>query len=167
MTTQKCTAEAITRVILETLENFQLLTSQVLLFVTDGAATMLSVGRSLKEHEVDALISSTKKVFLKSPKRLRAFHTQCHGVSEPPQPIITRWGTWLVAAFYYDKYFREIKCVLLKFNPKEAAAIKESQMTFQTRLHAAITRLKNTALPLAQSLQIVDDVNTVLQTISD
>ncbi|KAJ8957739.1 hypothetical protein NQ318_017637 [Aromia moschata] len=123
---QKCSAEAITRVILETLENSQLLTSQVFLFVTDGAATMLSVGRSLKEHgcsffhvtcklhalhlvsetirncfpEVDALISSTKKVFLKSPKRLRAFHTQCPGVSEPPQPIITRWGTWLEAAFY-------------------------------------------------------------------
>ncbi|KAJ8963080.1 hypothetical protein NQ318_018544 [Aromia moschata] len=137
---QKCTAEAITRVILETLENFQLLTSQVLLFVTDGAATMLSVGRSLKEHgcsfftcyltirncfpEVDSLISSTKKVFLKSPKRLRAFHTQCPGVSEPPQPIITRWGTWLEAAFYYAKYFTQIKSVLLQFNPKEAAAIK-------------------------------------------
>ncbi|KAJ8944621.1 hypothetical protein NQ318_017145 [Aromia moschata] len=56
--------------------------------------------------------------------------------------------------------------------------VKESQMTFQNSslerdlktihdnyigLHAVIIRLENTVLPLAQSLQIVDDVNTLLQ----
>ncbi|KAJ8947344.1 hypothetical protein NQ318_002870 [Aromia moschata] len=71
---QKCTAEAITHMILETLENFQLLTSQVLLFVTDGAATMLSVDRSLKEHGCS---------FLHVTYKVHALHLV----------IITRWGT--------------------------------------------------------------------------
>ncbi|KAJ8945042.1 hypothetical protein NQ318_019037 [Aromia moschata] len=50
---QKRTAEATTRVILVTLENFQLLTSQVLLFVTDGAATMPSLRLDRKRRSSD------------------------------------------------------------------------------------------------------------------
>ncbi|KAJ8954313.1 hypothetical protein NQ318_005899 [Aromia moschata] len=154
---------------------------------------MLSVGRSLKEHgcsflhvtcKVHALhlVAETIRNFSRSRRININISTQCPGVSEPPQPIVTRWGTWLEAAFYYAKYFTQIKSVLLQFNPKEAAAIKEIQMTFHNSslerdlktihdnyigLHAAITRFEDTALPLAQSLQIVDDVNTLLQTISD
>ncbi|KAJ8961165.1 hypothetical protein NQ318_008846 [Aromia moschata] len=35
--------------------------------------------------EVEAPIASIKKVFLKSPKRLRAFHSRCPNIPEPPQ----------------------------------------------------------------------------------
>ncbi|KAJ8946578.1 hypothetical protein NQ318_008308 [Aromia moschata] len=75
------------------------------MFVTGSAATMHVVGRSLQEHGcnihvtcnvhalhlvantimVDALIASTKKVFLKPPER-RAFHSRCSNIPEPPQP---------------------------------------------------------------------------------
>ncbi|KAJ8945594.1 hypothetical protein NQ314_009117 [Rhamnusium bicolor] len=81
--------------------------------------------------QVDALIASTKTVFLKSPKCLRAFHSKCPGIPEPPQPILIRWGTWLQAAFYYAEYFQQIKAVILQFNLDEAAAIKESQTKFE------------------------------------
>ncbi|KAJ8951121.1 hypothetical protein NQ318_021565 [Aromia moschata] len=81
------------------------------------------------EREVDSLIASTQKVFLKSPKRLHAFHSRCPNIPEPPQPILTRCGTWLEATFYYAKYFEQIKTVILEFNPNEAAAIKKSPST--------------------------------------
>lgn len=80
--------------------------------------------------EVNALITNTKRVFLKSPKRTSEFHKQCPGIPEPPEPILTRWGTWLKAAFYYFKYFQQIKLVVIQFNPYESAAIKESQEKF-------------------------------------
>ncbi|KAJ8949019.1 hypothetical protein NQ318_005193 [Aromia moschata] len=103
------------------------------MFVTDGAATMSVVGCSLQKYgcdmihvtKVDALIANTKKVFLKSLKRLRAFHSRCPNILEPPQPIPTRWGIRLEAAFYYAKYYEKIKAVILEFNPNEAATIKE------------------------------------------
>ena len=121
----------------ETFQKFEVSTSQILMFVSDGAAAMLSVGRCLKEScgsflhatcivhglhpvaqsirecfpEVDGLIKNCKKVFLKSPKRIRAFHRQYPGIPEPQQPILTRWGTWLKAAFYYFQYFPHIKSV--------------------------------------------------------
>lgn len=204
----ECTGQTITRVILETFEKFELSTNQVLIFVTNGAATMGLVSCSLQEQgcrfvhitckvhalhlvaetirqgfpEVDKLIANAEKIFIKAPKRLRVFHSQCPGIPEPPQPILTRWGEWLQAAFYYAKYFQQIKAVIVQFNPGEAVAIKECQTAFENNdiesdlqtiytnycsLHAAIEKLQNTTLSFADSLQIVDEVNRLLNTIDD
>ena len=51
--------------------------------------------------QVDKLIAETKAVFTKSPKRIREFHNMCTGIPEPPQSVLTKWGTWINAAFYY------------------------------------------------------------------
>jgi hypothetical protein len=37
----------------------------------------------------------------------------------PPQPILTRWCTWLQAAVFYSKHFAEVKS--LRFNGKDGA----------------------------------------------
>jgi len=47
---------------------------------------------------VDKLISNVKKIFLKSPYRVAFFKNEAPGLPLPPEPIITRWGTWLNAA---------------------------------------------------------------------
>ncbi|KAJ8939229.1 hypothetical protein NQ318_015187 [Aromia moschata] len=205
---QDCTDATITRVVLDTLEHFQISTSQVLMFMSDGTKTMCKVGRSLQEHNwrflhvtckmhalrlveeyirkrfpgIDALITNTKKVFLKSPERIKTFHRQCPGIPEPPQPIPTEWGTWLKAVFYYSEYFQQIKAVVLLFNPDDTTAIKESQSKFQDisletdvhtvhntykLLHEAIENLQDTVLPLGKSLKILDEVNTLLRDVSD
>lgn len=205
---QKCTADVITQVVLDTLAHFEIASNQLLMFVTDGAATMLAVGNRLKQQygnflhitckihmlhlvaeeirkcypDVNTLISSTKAVFVKSPQRIREFHRLCPNIPEPPQPIITRWATWLQAAFYYRDHFQQVKSVVLQFDPKEAACIKESQASFQDPqvekdLHTihdkyeglveAIQQLQNPYLSLLDSLQIVDTVHTQLQGVRD
>lgn len=205
---ETCTSEAIQRLILTTLHKFQLSRHQVLLFLTDGASVMLSAGRFLKTMcpnllhitcivhalhltaemvrkcypDVDALIAYTKAVFRKSPQRIRRFHTQCPGIPEPPQPILTRWGTWLEAAFYYLNHFQNVKSVVLQFNPNESEAVRKSQLYFRNsqveadlqvihrnyaHLTDAIHKLETTSLSLSESLQIVDDVKTMLQTLND
>lgn len=42
--------------------------------------------------DVNLLISSCKKVFLKAPHRKQAFKTLANGIPLPPSPIPTRWG---------------------------------------------------------------------------
>lgn len=100
---------------------------RLLLLVTDSVAYMLSAGRTLKEiypklihetclahglhrvaeaireehPEVNQLISLGKKIFLKAPKRIEVFRRILPEVPLPPQPVVTRWGTWLTAASYY------------------------------------------------------------------
>ncbi|KAJ8954515.1 hypothetical protein NQ318_000747 [Aromia moschata] len=167
--------------VLETLEQFELSTSQVVMFLIDGARIM-SVGRLFSERgcrflhvtskvralhlvaetikqcfpNVDALIAGTKKVFLKPPKRLRAFHSKCPGISEPSQPILTRWAIWLKAAFYYDEYFQQIKAVILQFDPGGAADIKGSQ----TKLHVSV----KTVLTITQPYKKIEMFGTAIET---
>lgn len=76
-------------------------------------ALNLVAGQIRKENPtVDSLISNLKKVFLKAPKRIKIFKEICPHLSLPPAPVITRWGTWFHAAFYYAKHFHEIKSCL-------------------------------------------------------
>lgn len=55
----------------------------------------------LKFTKVEELIFSIKKVFLKAPSRAEMFKNMYSDLSLRPQPIVTRWGTWLNAANYY------------------------------------------------------------------
>jgi len=43
----------------------------------------------------------------------------------PPEPIITRWGTWLLAVLYYSNNFEKIRNVVLNLDPEAALAIKK------------------------------------------
>ncbi|KAJ8943009.1 hypothetical protein NQ318_008327 [Aromia moschata] len=71
---------------------------------------------------------------------------------------------------------KQIKAVILQFNSAEAAAIKESLTKFQdvfvetalktlrtnyNCLYDVIQKLQNSALSLAESLQIVDEINSL------
>lgn len=114
--------------------------NQVLLLVTDAAAYMLKAGRNLKVFypnmvhltclahglnrvaesirmafpEVNSFISSVKKIFLKAPYRV-AIYKNVLGIELPPEPIITRWGTWIKAAAFYANNFEGIKQVRMHF----------------------------------------------------
>lgn len=105
----------------------------MLLFVTDAAPYMKKATKGLKVlfpkmihisclahgmhrvaetiraefSEVDQLISNVKKVFIKAPTRIKTFQELTENIPLPPQPIITRWGTWIEAAIYYAKYYEE------------------------------------------------------------
>lgn len=121
----------------------------VLLVVTDAAPAMVAAMKSLrmlfpkmihitclahglhrlsefirsKFENVDKLISGMKTTFLKCPARIRYFKENGAGAPLPPSPIITRWGTWLEAAFYYADYFELIEHIIDGLDKKEAASI--------------------------------------------
>lgn len=205
---EQCSGEAIHDVLATTLRNFEILPTQVLMMVTDAAAVMHRMGQLFKHvhpnflhvtcvlhalhlvaetirkcyPDVDQLIGQTKAVFLKSPKRIRLFHSQCPDIPEPPQPVLTRWGTWLEAAFYYFQHFEKIKLLVLHLDAKESVAIRLSQKQFQNDQVAAdlkiiynnyvpvldaIKKLQDTSLSLSDSLEIVARVETVLHTLND
>jgi hypothetical protein len=60
---------------------------------------------------VNKLISNTKKVFLKAPLRREVYTEKCPNLKLPPEPVLTRWGTWLEAAVFYQENFTAIKDV--------------------------------------------------------
>ena len=42
-----------------------------------------------------------------------------------PQPMLTRWGTWLTAVFYYCEHFNTIKNIILKLDKNDSTSIEK------------------------------------------
>ena len=128
-------------------------------------------------EDVDLLISNVKKVFIKAPSRVRVFRSIAPTLPLPPEPVLTRWGSWLTAALYHAE---DIKRVLDNLNSKEAAAIRciycskelladpklKSHLTFLasnfSRLPDCIRRLECSAQPLSTTLAIIEGIKTSL-----
>lgn len=45
----------------------------------------------------------------------------------PPEPILTRWGTWIQAAVYYCEHFEIVKSIVNSFKKDDAISIKTAQ----------------------------------------
>ncbi|KAG7176619.1 hypothetical protein Hamer_G015425 [Homarus americanus] len=76
--------------------------------------------------DVNVLISTVKKVFLKAPSRKERFQQIAGTVPLPPSPVVTRWGTWIEAALYYADNFETVKCVVESFDPTASVHMKEA-----------------------------------------
>lgn len=127
--------------------------NDVLLFLSDAAPYMKKAGDTIKvlypkiihvtclAHglhrvaeevrvnypKVDKLVSSVKQIFLKAPSRTVLFKTVNPGIPLLPEPILTRWGTWIEATSYYCKYFSKIRDVVRQLDPINAVSIKKAQ----------------------------------------
>lgn len=176
----------------------------ILLFLSDAAPYMVKAGKGIKimyskmEHvtclahglhrvaeevrkyfpKVDQLISNVKKIFLKCPARIQFFREKAPNISLPPQPVLTRWGTWLSAANYYCEHFETLKEIILGLNREDATSIEKAQdlmddcdlksdliyiySNFGT-LSDSITQLETFGLSLHHSIKIVQDVENKIQ----
>ena len=76
--------------------------------------------------DVNDFIASVKAIFKKAPRRIAFYHEKCR-LPLPPNPIITRWGTWLEAVSFYANHFEEIKHVIEALDPSEALSIKKAK----------------------------------------
>lgn len=79
---------------------------------------------------VNKLISSTKKVFLKAPARNKAYKEKLSNVPLPPEPVVTRWGTWIEAVLFYNENFEAIKGVVNDFDSAESMTVCQSKEAF-------------------------------------
>lgn len=126
---------------------------------------------------VDKRISSVKKVFLKCPARIQIFKNEAPELSLPPEPVITRWGTWLTAAIYYCNSYQTIKKIINKFDPNDALSIRTAQEIIGERLVEAnlafiksnfsflssvLTSLEEKGKPLSNSVAIISNVSEKL-----
>lgn len=161
----------------------------VLLFITDAAPYMVKAARSLdifytnmihltclahglhriaeeiRKHfpKVDNLISNGKKFFLKASSRVLFFKTELPYIPLPPQPVITRWGTWLEAAIYYSDHFQDFSRVVNMFDKNEAVSIEITQNLIQDpNLTSDLAYIKSNFNFLPSSITLLEKKNTSL-----
>ena len=77
--------------------------------------------------DVDSLIAEVKKTFVKAPLRVKVFREETSTTPLPPEPILTRWGTWISAASYYAANLEPVVPVVNKLHSKAAAAVRKSK----------------------------------------
>ncbi|XP_050540377.1 uncharacterized protein LOC126905022 [Daktulosphaira vitifoliae] len=121
-----------------------------------------------------------KKNFRKAPYRIALFKSIAPEIRLPPEPILTRWGTWLEAAIYYCENFQIIYSVINALDENDADCIKkvklcilkpglENNLTyiksnFQV-ITMAIVKLQTKNLPLAESLSVIQEVTSKFQSL--
>ena len=88
---------------------------QRLLHVTCTAHLLHNCAEHMRAHfkATDNLISSIKAATIKNKDRRSLFTAA--GLSAPPQPILTRWSTWLEASFFYAENFHIVKQIVSSF----------------------------------------------------
>lgn len=121
--------------------------------------------------EVDHIISNVKKVFLKAPLRVEYYKSACD-LPLPPQPILTRWGTWLNAALFYADNFSVIKEIIATFDSNNSAYIKSAQEAMAakgavaklnyikahfSKLPEVIKKLETSGTPMTENYRIIED----------
>jgi hypothetical protein len=171
---------------------------KILLMVSDAAAYMIKAASNLKifytnlihctclAHGlnrvaetirlqfplVNTLISQGKKIFLKAPLRVQIFKEKMPGIPLPPQPVLTRWGTWLDAAMYYADNFEGFKEVVLDFSESTSQSIKDCQTVLKNQeikqnlaflkanykfVSTTIKKLESTGLTLVEAVEIINN----------
>ena len=161
---EKTNSTTVCRFVLESLYLLGINYDNVLACITDGVAYMTKAVESLQvplqkmihinclAHnlnrvaekvvelypELNELISLGKQVFLKTP--LRREKLLAKNLSLPPEPVITRWGTWLEATDYYLKnyetfteFIRELEDDTLAIN-RLKKLVEEDNDTLQMQL---------------------------------
>ena len=126
------------------------------LFLTDAARYMSSAGQTLKElypswmhvtcvaHLLHNCAMSVRAHFknidevvatIKNKDRKKDFHDA--GLPSPPDPVITRWATWLRAASYFSENLPAVRTIvnnwasagLLVSRAKDAINVKDAVPT--------------------------------------
>ena len=106
------------------------------LFLTDAARYMSLAGKTLKElypslmhvtcvayllhncamrvrahfKNIAEIIATIKAARIKNKDRKKDFHDA--GLPSPPDPVITRWATWLRAALYYSENLPAVRTIV-------------------------------------------------------
>ncbi|PNF19043.1 hypothetical protein B7P43_G11713 [Cryptotermes secundus] len=162
----------------------------VLLFVTDAAPYIVKAGKSIKSFytklvhvtclahalhrmteevrseflQVDALVSRTKKIFIKAPARKIHFKAAAPGVPLPPEPIITRWRTWTDAAIYHCDHFQIVKNIIHSMKMEDVRAIEAVQEQFSCiEMEGQLAFIKANFSSLTEGIQCLQDRGATLE----
>ncbi|XP_031358786.1 uncharacterized protein LOC116182392 [Photinus pyralis] len=123
---------------------------------------------------VNKLVNNGKKAFLKAPSRVAIYQEIMPDSPLPPEPIITRWGTWLEAAIFYANNYEKFAAVVRRLED-DAESVKKLKLLIEERsvqnelifikthlcfLPECLKQLENQGMSLYDSISIVQDVKS-------
>ena len=145
------------------------------LLLTDAARYMTAAGRVVKQtyprlfhitcvahglhnaaeriranyEDVDKLIASVKASVVKNKDRKAKFSA----INSPPQPVVTRWGSWLKAAEYYAKKFPQVREIINAFEGTGQLVVKAKEAVAVESLPGSLREIYQCYLKLVDEIQ--------------
>ena len=110
-------------------------------------------------EDIDQLIAKTKRAITKYKTRQAIFAA----IGCPPQPVVTRKGSWLNAAFYYANNLLEVKAIVGSFEGYGilTASAKVSLQT--TGLATQLLKSKNLYECVAELLETMESAKYTIK----
>ena len=117
-------------------------------------------------------MSNVKKIFLKTPSHVQSFKEMAPDIPLPPQPVLTKWGTWL-SAMHYTENFEKIQEIVQYLQDENSAAARIVNVIMRNNsLHCnsvhiaynfanfpqAITALEKRGKTLVNNLQVFNKI---------
>lgn len=163
---------------------------KVLMFVSDAAPYMALAGDVLSAYfpkmvhvtclahglhrvaekvrslyaNADFAIANGKLAFTKAPRRVALFNLRAPDLQLPPEPIITRWGSWIKAAIYYSLNFPEVRDIINELVP-DADVVHRAQEAFgQPGLHEEFQTIATNFECLIHAIEQLESKNITLHT---
>ena len=83
-----------------------------LMHVTYVAHLLHNCAMRVRAHfkNINEVIATIKAATIKNKDRKKDFHDA--GLPSPPDPVITRWATWLRAALYYSENLPAVRAIV-------------------------------------------------------
>ena len=83
-----------------------------LMHVTCVAHLLHNCAMRVRAHlkNIDEIIATIKAATIKNKDRKKDFHDA--GLPSPPDPVITRWATWLRVALYYSENLPAVRTII-------------------------------------------------------
>lgn len=180
----KVNHSTIARLFDDSISKFEIDKDKVLVFVTDAAPYMIKAAEAIGVFypnvthitclahgmhrvcefirdcytNVDLFISNAKKTFLKSPARIQVLRETAPHLPLPPEPVTTRWGTWIKAVNYYAKYFDDFVEILANINCDDSSAVRQCQSLIKN------CELRNQMVYISSNYGFLPEVITKLET---
>lgn len=125
---------------------------------------------------VNKYLAESKKFLLKSNKRKFDFVSKT-GLSLPPTPVLTRWGTWLKAVAFHLNNYSVVKSFILSYKPdskSEAFELIKKMMSgsklekdlYELRkfvpLAVMITKLEEHGLSMESQMNLVNEAKVLV-----
>ena len=113
--------------------------------------------------EVDGLISSVKKIFVKAGARRTVFKEVNPGIPLPPAPVLTRWGSWISAAIYYAKHIDAVETAINKLDEEDSSSIPKAKRHIESQgIKQDLAFIASNFTLLPRSIEQLEEPNVLL-----
>jgi len=103
--------------------------------------------------EVDNLIAAVKAVTVKNKQRRHKFNE----IGSPPQPVLTRWGTWLNAVEYYAKHLVEVRNIVNSFEGNGVLVLRAKAAVNDWKVRESLVKIQRDYQVLPQLIKRMEN----------